>query len=88
MLPFLSRSSIEAPSITSRRFTRYRTIKSGLMNAGPEVEGEWPLAPSPGEATSMMEGHRLVVVLHEDYGGTEHEMLSLLKKSPTIWLRC
>ena len=88
MLPLLSRSSIEAPSITSSRFTRYRTTKSGLMIAGPEVEGGWPLAPCPGETTSMMEGHGLFVVLHEGYGGTEQEILSLLKKSPTIYLRC
>ena len=88
MLPLLSRSSLEAPSMTSRRFTRYRTTNSGLTIAGPEVGGGWPLAPGPGETTSMMEGHGLFVVLHEDYGGIEQEMLSLLKKSPTIWLRC
>lgn len=63
MLPLLSRSSVEAPNVTSRRSTRYRTTRFGLMIAGPGEEG-WPLAPCPGETTSMMERHRLSVVLH------------------------
>lgn len=67
MLPLLSRSSVEAPSITSRSSTRYRTIKSGLIIGGPE-EGGWPLTPCPGETTSMLEVHGLSVALGRDHG--------------------
>ena len=65
MLPLLSRSSLEAPSIISSRSTRYCKTDSGLMIAGPGEEGGWPFAPCPGETTSMMEGQGLSVVLHE-----------------------
>lgn len=80
MLPLPSRSSVEAPNVISRRSTRYRRTRFGLMIAGPGEEGGWPLAPCPGETTSMTEGHGLSVVLHGCVAAQGNfAMLSLLR---------
>ena len=84
MLPSLSKSSVEAPSIISRRSARYRTTKSGLVNVGAGDEGGWPLAPWPGETTSMMEERGLSVDLHEVIAQQSNSnLLSLMEDWPT-----
>ena len=59
MLPLSSKSSADAPNVTSRRSTRCRTTRPGSMDVDVD-EGEGrPLTPCPGETTSMMERHAL-----------------------------
>ena len=54
------------------------------MNVGAGDEGEWPLAPWPGETTSMMEERGLSVDLHEVIAQQSNSnLLSLMEDWPT-----
>ena len=61
-LPWLSRSSVDAPRVISRRSTRCRTTILGSMAVDRIDDGLWPLAP--GDTTSMFESGWFWCALH------------------------
>lgn len=76
-LPWLSKSSVDAPRVISRRSTRCCTTIPGSMEVDSIDAGLWPLAP--GDTTSILKGWVLGKALH---GGSkvkgDCELLSVI----------